>query len=281
MSSAWCLEAAAFYLHVSTPMTEKKFRQLIGGPSAAVECLYFWILKKNADLPQWWRPTAFFLTLHWMKNPYSSFGAFCNLNDVSENTMWQYIKKTLELINKTLPDLSLSDRYDKWNFPAPCAVIDTKTFQIWQPSDRSWQYLIGRNTYGVKYELVCSIGVPRFIWCSGPYKGVASDATIPLQSGLLGNFSQHEALLADKIYKGNRNLFLCPLPGNYYSLSQEEKSYNFLIYSARQCIERMISRLTVFGVFQISWKYSFALHGLLVQTACKMVNLFLLFEPLG
>jgi len=213
-SSGWCLEAAAFYLNIQTPLSEHTFRRLMGGPSVAIECLYFWILQKNPELPRWWSPTAFFLTLHWMKVPGTSVEAFSLLHDISVNTLKRYIQKTLELINVTLPNLSLNDRYENWNFAVPCAVIDTKTFQIQQPSDHSWHYLVGRNTYGVKYELICSIGVPRFIWCSGPYLGAASDATIPLQSGTLQNFSANEALLADKIYKGNRILFLCPLHGN-------------------------------------------------------------------
>jgi hypothetical protein len=152
---------------------------------------------------------------------------------------------------------------------------------IQQPKDHSWHYVVGRNTYGIKYELICAIGVPRFIWCSGPFIGAASDATIPVQSGTLQNFSNHEALLADKIYKGNQILFLCPLQGNYFTLTREEKAYNYLIYRACQSIERMISRLSVFGVFQRIWRLSFGLHGMWVQVACQLVNLYLLFELLG
>ena len=133
----------------------------------------------------------------------------------------------------------------------------------------------------MKYELICAIGVPRLISCKGPFVGLASNASIPVQSGTLRNFSNREALLADKIYRGNRLLFLSPLPGNYFSLSWEEKAYNYLIYRARQAIERMISRLTVFGVLCVVWKLSFTFHSLVVNACVKIVNFFLLFEPLG
>jgi hypothetical protein len=150
------------------------------------------------------------LTLHWMKNPASSVKAFSLLHDVSENTLMRYIQKTLELIHRTLPELTLNDRYEKWNYSVPCAIIDTKTFVIQQPKDHSWHYVVGRNTYGIDLF--------------GPFIGAASDATIPVQSGTLQNFSNHEALLADKIYKGNQILFLCPLQGNYFTLTREEKA---------------------------------------------------------
>lgn len=175
----------------------------------------------------------------------------------------------------------MNDRYDHWPFSVPCAIIDTTTLQITKPVTQSWHYLVRRNQYGIKYELVCSIGVPRFICVSGPYKGAASDATIPLQSGILLDFSPNEALLADKMYRGNRMTFLSPLSGHLLQLSREERAYNFLIYRAQQAIERMISRLKVFGIFHVPWRFSFSLHQLVTHVCCKLVNLFLLFEPLG
>jgi hypothetical protein len=103
-SSSWCLEAASFYLDLGKSINERSFRALFGGPSSAIQYLYFWILQKCPEIPNWWGLTAYFLTLHWMKNPASSVKAFSLLHDVSENTLMRYIQITLELIHRTLPE---------------------------------------------------------------------------------------------------------------------------------------------------------------------------------
>jgi DDE superfamily endonuclease len=70
----------------------------------------------------------------------------------------------------------------------------------------------------VKYELVCSIGNPRIIWLSGPWKGGASDPTIANVSGakevLKEGLIPKESFLADKMYKGDKISFMTPLPGH-------------------------------------------------------------------
>jgi len=279
-TSLWCREAAIIALHLVKCPSEREFRSLFGGPSVALHLLYLRVLHLR-HLPKWWGLSVFLLTIHWLKNPHKSINSFCLISHISKPTLLRNLNFTLQLIIDILPSLSLQDRYDNWRFPVPCGVIDTATFIVQQPHFQSWQYLVGRNTYGVKYELICAIGVPRFISCKGPFVGCASDASIPVQSGTLRSFSNREALLADKIYKGNRILFLSPLPGNYFNLDQEEKAYNFLIYRARQAIERMISRLTVFGALCIVWRFSFTFHSLVVNVCVKLVNFFLLFEPLG
>ena len=140
-------------------------------------------------------------------------------------------------------------------------------------------YYIERNAYGVKYEIVCSIGVPQIIWVSGPWKGSASDPTIAKHSGILEVLGKDEMLLADKIYRGDSLNFLHPVSG--HKLTYSQKTYNYLVYSARQSIERVIERLKIFGVFHIIWRYSLEFHKAVVISCCKLVNLFLIFEPLG
>ncbi len=58
VSSVWCLEAASFCLNIGKEISEKDFHALIGGPSVAIEILYFWILQSNHDLPEWWNLTG-------------------------------------------------------------------------------------------------------------------------------------------------------------------------------------------------------------------------------
>ena len=145
-----------------------------------------------------------------------------------------------------------------------------------QPLNNSWQYIVGRNEYGVKYQIVCSIGCPRIVSLSGPYKGAANDATIAEASGIKDLLSQEsECLLADKMYRHDHISFITPLSGHRYSLSSSENAYNYLIYSARSAVERIICRLSVFGIFDVPWRFSILLHGLCVRVACKLVNLHL------
>jgi hypothetical protein len=95
--------------------------------------------------------------------------------------------------------------------------LDTFTIEITQPHEESWHYLIGTNQWGLKYEIVAAIGVPRICWISGPWMGNASDPTIATQSGILREIGEDESLMTDKIYRGDRFSFLLPLPGKFSS----------------------------------------------------------------
>jgi hypothetical protein len=152
--------------------------------------------------------------------------------------------------------------------------------EVEQPRDESWRYLVGRNTFGIKYEICVSIGTPRICWLAGPWMGAASDPTIAMQSNIKTMMLPNEALLADKIYRGDRLHFIVPLTGHRYALDQEERAYNYLVYSVRQSVERVIDRLTNFGIFHQIWRYSFELHQICTRVCAKLVNLFLNFEPL-
>lgn len=110
--------------------------------------------------------------------------------------------------------------------------------------------------------------------------GAASDPTIAQQSKIKDLLLPNEAVLADKIYKGDRLHFIVPLSGHRYALDHEERAYNFMVYSVRQHVERVINRLTNFGVFHETWRYSFALHQLCTRVCAKLVNLFLIYETL-
>ena len=109
--------------------------------------------------------------------------------------------------------------------------------EIEQLRDESWCYIVDRNTFGIKYEICVSFGVPRICWLSVPWMGAASDATIPNQSNLKNLLVPNEALLADKIYQGNHLHFVVPLTGLHYTLDHEERAYNFLIYFVLQGVE--------------------------------------------
>lgn len=95
-------------------------------------------------------------------------------------------------------------------------------------------------------------------WLSGLWKGVAVDLTIVIQSSLVKEISENEAVLADKIYKNDRRTFVCPLSSHRYSLCDENNIFNFFVYSARQNVERMIKRVWNANLVKTVWKKKYS-----------------------
>ena len=141
-TSLWCREAAITALQLVKCPSEREFRSLFGGPSVALHLLFLHVLHVQY-LPKWWGLSVFLLTFHWLKNPHESINSFCLISHVSKPTLIRYLNFTLQLIIDVLPPLMLQDRYDNWQFPIPCGVIDTVTFYVQQPCFQSWQYLVG------------------------------------------------------------------------------------------------------------------------------------------
>jgi DDE superfamily endonuclease len=158
--------------------------------------------------------------------------------------------------------------------------VDCFKVPIEQPENEPWKYIIGTSKWGIKYEIALSLGFRHVCWLSGPYYGAASDATILVASGFKDSLDSNESVMADKIYKGDRRAFLCPLTGTRFSLDDEGKNYNFLVYSGRQAVERLIKRLKNFHVLKDIWRPEIWLHTKCVTAVGKLVNLFLIFEPL-
>ena len=159
-------------------------------------------------------------------------------------------------------------------------MVDTTKCPIVAPKEEEWHYLVGSSKFALKYEIGVSFGVSsRIVWVSGPWKGAAADPTILRTSGLLEALPKDEALLADKIYKGLRHRIIVPRPGKF--LNAEGRAYNFLVYSARQTVERAIRRIKNSELCRSTWRSSIALHKLCFMAQCKLTNWFLIFEPMG
>lgn len=160
-------------------------------------------------------------------------------------------------------------------------ILDTFKVEISEPPLMAMDYIIGTNCFGIKYEVGLSLGYHHIVWVSGPWKGAASDPTIAKTSGIKDHLLEGKSIMADKIYKGDKEVFLCPFSGHRYSLDDSMKEHNFEVYSARQSVERVIRRLRNFKVMKKKWTHqSIALHTLCFQVLSKLVNLCLMFEPL-
>ena len=82
----------------------------------------------------------------------------------------------------------------------------------------------------MKFEVICSIGVPHVIWLEGPWKHNTNDETISAHSALQDQLLSAEHLLADKAYRWNMNSFFSPISSMKHTLPQEDQACNFLIH---------------------------------------------------
>ena len=65
------------------------------------------------------------------------------------------------------------------------------------------------------------------------------------------------------------------------NLTTEQKSYEFMLNSVRQDIERMNKRLKNYGVVSTSaWRHSHEFNGTCINAVAKLVNVLLDFYPL-
>ncbi len=177
--------------------------------------------------------------------------------------------------------INILDRWEKWNIRKPSIMLDCMKCPITAPTEDAWEYVVGTNAFGVKYEIGCSLGVPRVCWVSGPWKGAASDKTICTQSGIQQAMCPDERALADKIYRHEREFCICPVSGHRWSLSHNENAYNFLVYSARSTVERLIRRIRNGKFNRAVWPYGLRLHKECMYLQCQLTNWCLMFEPLG
>jgi len=152
---------------------------------------------------------------------------------------------------------------------------------VQQPDECSWEYFTNQNKqFCVKFEIGCSFGTPQVVWLAGPFKGALTDAAVAKSSGILDCLRQGERLLADKAYM-HLEQCITPVSGHRYTLSSEQNVFNYLVYSARSTVERLIRRIRI-GKFSLSvWRYDLRLLALCMQVQCQITNECLKVEPLG
>jgi len=189
---------------------------------------------------------------------------------------------TLQILDAALPKLRFVDRFDGWWRKVPSCIVDVLKCPISEPTERSWENLIGTNQFGLKYEVGLAIGSPRIVWLAGPFKGTVADGTIPKVSGLLEALGEDEAALADKSYRHNRISFITTLEGHQRNLKAESNAYNAIVYSARSAVERVIKRVRN-GKWTKNIRYSgdYQLHKVCMHMQCRLTNWCLMYEPLG
>jgi DDE superfamily endonuclease len=174
----------------------------------------------------------------------------------------------------------LEDRKQGWPWKALSGIIDTFTCEVLQPQEESWEFCRSPNHFTVKYEIVRQLGCLELF--GSPVLGKELGLTqLLLLSGIKEMLGGEETLLADKGYRGedNKISFICPTSGHRSVLPKGTNAYKYIVYSAPQSIERVIRRMRIFTILYMRWRFSLALHALVVKVLGKIVNLIFLFEP--
>jgi len=260
---------------------EESFRGQFGLPSYAVERLYLRMVKLWPSRPKFWGKSDLLLGLNFLAEPAGNWAAHAARWRVHPDTFQKRLGTTLAAIDNCLPKLRFEDRWENWSYKQPSFIIDTFKCPISEPTMNGWQYIQGTDKWWYKYEVAVAIGSPRIVWLAGPFKGAASDSSIADVSGIKNAMVPGERALADKIYRHSKETFICPISGDKGKLPKEEKAYNFLIYSARQTVERGIKRMRNGKFSKHTWRYGPHLHKLCMMCQAKLTNWCFLFEPLG
>lgn len=281
---------------ITVSRSERCFRSHFGLSTDAVSLLWSRILSFHGLFSSWGAEELLHC-LYFLKSPASSWSTNASRVGCTEKTFTKHLKESLRIIDNSLPEVKCNiyfvsliniqfdfeDRWDKWSCKQPSAIIDTTlSAHILQPFESPWEYYdTYKKKYFVKYEAVCSIGSPRIIWWKGPFKATIHDCRISQCSELSDQLQPGERLLADKAYLHRYEDFICPVPDHAtFSLNSEDRTRNYMIYSARQTVERIFARLKMFGFWTSPWRGSMGLHKLCASVTAKLVNLSLIFNPL-
>jgi DDE superfamily endonuclease len=243
-SGSRCHESPIFldFAHKFThKYTERDFQADFGGPSYAVEKLFQWILfHLKEDKENKFDADDLLMCLYFLKTGGPNWEVISSRFGVDNRTFKTHLNHTLDLIDAVLPEVVLfflislffshfcfqfdfEERKCDWPYSVPSCILDCFKVPIEQQELEPWKYLIGTSKWGVKYEIGLSLGIRHVCWLSGPFCGAASDTTIPSSSGFKNSLPSTESVMADKIYKGNRKEFLCPLTGTRFSLDEDGK----------------------------------------------------------
>jgi hypothetical protein len=227
-------------------------------------------------------PKHLLWTLHFLKsrNPYhSEIATFLHTNI---KTLMQYVMKALVFLLLLLPKCDFYSRFNRWNHRNPSCLVDTTSVIIKQPYINQWEYYNNsKKAYTLQYQVVCSLGKPfRIISFDGPFKGAAADVSIfrdTIKPHL--EYWNNETVMADKAYHQDESCWTSPL-GPINKLSEEDKRKRREVYRIRHLVERVIGRLTFWGIFKKKWNYDYDLHELCAHVAAKLTNLELVAYPL-
>ncbi len=93
----------------------------------------------------------------------------------------------------------------------------------------------------------------------------AADISI-MRSTIFPLLQENEQIMCDKGYRQEEKCW-CPPSGKIGSMSEEDKFKRRLVTHIRQLNERIIGRLTSWGIFKRKWNKGFRLHKICAHVA--------------
>ena len=124
----------------------------------------------------------------------------------------------------------------------------------------------------MKYQVVCSLGKPfRILSFDGPYKGSAADVSIARET-IIPQLKENERIMADKGYYQEKKCWTPPI-GPISQMDSAKKTMRRKVTRIRHLNERLIGRLSFWGIFKKRWDSSWRLHSMCAQVAARLTQL--------
>lgn len=105
----------------------------------------------------------------------------------------------------------------------------------------------------------------------GPYKGSAADVTIA-RTTVIPQLKENEKIMTDKGYYQEKKCWTPPL-GPISQMTSEQKRERRKVTRIRHLNERLIGRLTFWGIFKRRWDSSFKFHSMCANVAARLTQL--------
>jgi len=152
-------------------------------------------------------------------------------------------------------------------------LVDTTFAKARRPYQNTWEYYSAdKKDHGFWYQVICSLGKPfRFLGFQGPYKGAAAAVSIARDT-IIPNLLPNEKIMTDKAYWQEERCWTPPL-GDIRTMSVEDKIKRRKVTRIRHLNERLINRLTSWGIFRRRWSKSWRLHALCAHVAARLTQL--------
>jgi hypothetical protein len=139
---------------------------------------------------------------------------------------------------------------------------------------------MAHKAYGLLYQVIVSLGTPfRILAFDGPFKESASDVGI-FQGSTLRRLLDGERVMCDKAYVSEAKCWTPPL-GSMNQLSPIQKEQRRKVTRIRHLNERLIGRLTYWGLFKKKWHFDPGFHKTCANVCASLTQLELLYSPLS
>ena len=158
-------------------------------------------------------------------------------------------------------------------------ALDTTECPIHKPLDFNIQskfYSGKAGMHTIKYEIGTELYTGKFIWLHGGRCGSIHDLEIARSSGILQQLSLGEYIMADKAYIGEFQ-FITAFKNPQ---TNQEKTFNSIIYSMRIIVENSLNRIKFFTFTQKDWRHKLELHSIAFTALINILNIDIKFRPL-